>query len=260
MYEADILSLDRIVNLISKIMERKRVILINNAIHNIKSPLVGIRTNASFLYRHATILDCTSVQEKSNSISNDCDLLKHHINRIEYALTGRLSRPPKKTDVNIYNEIIAKSIDERRNRMASFKLHYEAVPQSLQQAVATTDIPTLLDVIYNLFENAEKYCKTSDDKDNEIYIRMEEEMNPTQYGDKIYIYFQDRGIGINPKYKDEIFKHGFRDPTVVRIINGSGLGLTISKDLMREIGGDLELISCANPTSFKLTIPKNNSV
>jgi signal transduction histidine kinase/putative methionine-R-sulfoxide reductase with GAF domain len=260
MYEADILSLDRIVNLISKIMERKRVILINNAIHNIKSPLVGIRANASFLCRHAAKLTCASVQEKSNDISNDCELLKHHINRIEYALTGRLSRPPKKTDVNIYNEIIAKSIDERKNKMANFKLHYKAIPESLQQAVATTDIPTLLDVIYNLFENAEKYCKSFDDKANEIFICMKEEMNTAKYGDNIYIYFQDRGIGINPKYKDEIFKHGFRDPAVVRKINGSGLGLTISKDLMCEIGGDLELVSCANPTSFKLTIPKRNRI
>jgi signal transduction histidine kinase/putative methionine-R-sulfoxide reductase with GAF domain len=256
-YEIDISSLDRIVNLILRIMERKRAVLIRKSIHDLRSPVAGIRSNASFLGRRAENLDHDFIRKKSNDIFNDCESLRYSINQLEYALTGRLTRSPTQKSINIYTDVIAKSINQRKARLPNFELHYRAVPEELQRIEVTTDIGKLMQVMHNLFDNAEKYCNRTDVYSNEIFIYMKREKNMDRNGDDVCIYFQDRGIGIKENYRDDVFKLGFRDPDIIKKEIGSGLGLTIAKDLMHEIGGNLELVNCRNPTLFKLTLPRN---
>lgn len=259
-YEIDISSLDRVVNLILRIMERKRAILIRKSIHDLRSPVAGIRSNASFLHRRVEQLGHLFTQKKANDIFNDCESLRYSINQLEYALTGRLTRSPAIQSVNIFTDVIAKSINQRKNKLRNFDLHYSAVPEDLQRLEITTDIGKLMQVMHNLFDNAEKYCNKVDIDSNEIFIYMNEEHNPKRNGDKIYVYFQDMGIGIKHDFRDEVFKLGFRDPEIIKRELGSGLGLTIAKDLMNELGGDLELVSCSKPTKFRLTLPKSSKI
>lgn len=255
-YEIDISSLDRVVNLILRIMERKRAILIRKSIHDLRSPVAGIRSNASFLNQRVDSLSHVFMQKKTNDIFNDCESLRYSINQLEYALTGRLTRTPAIKDINIFKDVIAKSINQRKGRLKNFEMHYSVVPDHLQHIKIKTDIGKLMQVMHNLFDNAEKYCDKVSIDSNQIFIYMKEERNLKQNRDNIYIYFSDMGIGIKPDFRDEVFKLGFRDPEIIKRELGSGLGLTIAKDLMNELGGDLELINCSKPTLFRLTLPK----
>mgnify|MGYP002095233441 FL=1 len=58
-----------------------------------------------------------------------------------------------------------------------------------------------------------------------------------QEGDMIDLYVQDFGKGIDPRYHKSIFDRYFRVPGTK--VQGSGLGLSISRDFVEAHGGTL---------------------
>ena len=66
------------------------------------------------------------------------------------------------------------------------------------------------------------------------------------------IYVSDNGCGIDSDNTQKIFEDGYTSkPT------GSGLGLFISKDAMKEQYGDLNLVSSdKDGTTFEISVPK----
>jgi two-component system sensor histidine kinase VicK len=124
-------------------------------------------------------------------------------------------------------------------------------PGPLQRVKVAVDKRRISQVVFNLFVNAIKYAKSPDTF--EIVISGEE--RPDAY----VIKFQDRGIGIPDNLRDRIFEEGVRAPFLEGKIAGSGLGLTIARQIMREHGGDLVLKPQNSPTEFQMIIPKNRS-
>jgi signal transduction histidine kinase/ActR/RegA family two-component response regulator len=65
----------------------------------------------------------------------------------------------------------------------------------------------------------------------------------------------DTGIGVSPQFHDRIFDSFTQaDNTVSRNHGGTGLGLTISRALARQMGGDLALESYADGAAFVFTL------
>ena len=62
-----------------------------------------------------------------------------------------------------------------------------------------------------------------------------------QDGNMVEIYVQDFGKGIDPRYHQSIFDRYFRVPGTK--VQGSGLGLSISKDFVEAHGGTLSVES-----------------
>ncbi len=60
-------------------------------------------------------------------------------------------------------------------------------------------------------------------------------------GDFVEMYVQDFGKGIDPRYHQSIFDRYFRVPGTK--VQGSGLGLSISKDFVEAHGGTLAVQS-----------------
>lgn len=98
--------------------------------------------------------------------------------------------------------------------------------------------------------NAVKYYETPDT----FQIRIGADETRTHY----IIKFRDWGIGIPKGLEEKIFQERFRAPAVIeKNVIGSGLGLTIARQLIREHGGDLILKHHYKPTEFHLIIPKH---
>jgi signal transduction histidine kinase len=69
--------------------------------------------------------------------------------------------------------------------------------------------------------------------------------------------FLDWGIGVKQGLEDKIFDEGFRAPEAIGSnVTGTGLGLTIARKIIRELGGDLTLVRRYKPTEFQLLLPK----
>ena len=116
-------------------------------------------------------------------------------------------------------------------------------------ASSKQDIEGTLGVVYNLLLNAIKYSVTDPSK-----FRLE--FGFEQEKDNIIVRFQDWGVGIKKEDRDKIFEPGFRSSYAYQYdVNGSGLGLTIARERMREMGGDLRLTNLARPTEFQMIVP-----
>jgi len=88
--------------------------------------------------------------------------------------------------------------------------------------------------LFNLLDNAVKYSG----KDPVIYFRTRLE------GDKVLLEVQDMGTGISKDEQKKVFEKFYRsaDPSQ-RNIEGSGIGLTLVKHIVRAHGGQVKLES-----------------
>ena len=86
-------------------------------------------------------------------------------------------------------------------------------------------------VLTNLLSNAIHYSK----ENSRIIIGAQ------QTGDVVEMFVQDFGKGIDPRYHESIFDRYFRVPGTK--VQGSGLGLSISKDFIEAQNGTLTVES-----------------
>ena len=70
----------------------------------------------------------------------------------------------------------------------------------------------------------------------------------------------DWGTGIPEGFEEKVFEERFRAPAKGgKQVAGLGLGLAIARQLMREHGGDLTLVSRYKPTEFHIIIPRGSA-
>ncbi len=112
------------------------------------------------------------------------------------------------------------------------------------------DVRSLFQILNNLVNNAIKFTLTGS---VEINIEL---ISSGNTGEKILFSVVDSGIGISPENQKKIF-HKFQqeDESITRKYGGTGLGLTISKQLVELMGGQLALESIKDKGSrFFFTI------
>lgn len=105
-------------------------------------------------------------------------------------------------------------------------------------------------VFLNLMSNSIKYAR---DSKNTFNIIIEGSWN----GDTLEISYKDFGIGIPERFREEIFKEGFRVPTArIERVDGEGLGLRIVSKIIELHGGNIWLSQCQDPTEFRISLPR----
>lgn len=99
-------------------------------------------------------------------------------------------------------------------------------------APASADSDRLQQVLVNLLDNAVKYGGAP------VAVRV------TSDNGVVRITVSDSGAGISPSDQDRIFEKFYRaDPGLARAPSGTGLGLYISRELVRRMGGRLDVES-----------------
>jgi PAS domain S-box-containing protein len=109
----------------------------------------------------------------------------------------------------------------------------------------------LQQIVLNLLTNAVKFTDAGGT------VRLDVEC----VEDAVRLNVSDTGIGIPPEKLDVIFDPFVQvDPNYTRTRDGVGLGLAISRDLARGMGGDLSVRSThGQGSTFTLTIPRGGS-
>jgi signal transduction histidine kinase len=128
-------------------------------------------------------------------------------------------------------EIFRPKIDSRKTFLHLYHEHDEKIPEVLYG-----DITRVRQVIINLVNNGVKFTaegsvivqtKLIEEKDNEVIIKFA---------------VSDTGIGISKEDQDKLFTKFFRTK-LANTIEGTGLGLTISKRLVELMGGNISFTS-----------------
>ena len=102
-------------------------------------------------------------------------------------------------------------------------------------------------VIYNILSNAFKYTPNGG--------RIEMSLRPE--GDLLTIQVSDNGVGIAADKAEKIFERFYRiEGNPIRKEEGTGIGLTLSKELIQLHQGDIKLESAENQGStFSISLP-----
>jgi signal transduction histidine kinase/GAF domain-containing protein len=255
-YEQDVIILKSLVDYAAHALEHKKSRLIDRITHELQSPIVGIRSNASFIQMRFSDVRVSEkfIAIKLEDILTDCELLLYQVRQFEYFLGRTSSDIINREEVFVFRDIIIKTIYQLKSYIQeeysfSFdKIHYNV--NDSKRVIISTDKMKLNQVVFNLLINAFKYAE-KDPENFKIFLEVDENKN------NYIIKFKDWGIGIKESDKNRIFEEGFRSREAISKVGGSGLGLNISRTIVRQLGGDLTLANNAKPTEFHLILPKN---
>lgn len=105
-------------------------------------------------------------------------------------------------------------------------------------------------IIDNLISNAVNYTPES----GQINITIDTEL------DWFVIDVLDSGPGLEKEDIEKVFDPFYRGNSIHNgLINGSGLGLTIVKDIVETLDGNISLMSSEQGAHFSVRLPKNNT-
>lgn len=229
-------------------MERRRSDFVSAVTHELRTPLTSFSLMTEML--KDKLVPAEKLDEYHETLHQESQRLGHLVeNVLAFArLTrGKLrGRADKGTCPELINRALEKV--EFRLKEAGFRL---SVKHDSRTELLTlhTDIISLEQIFTNLADNAIKYAATAEHPAITI---------STMRGhDSLSIRFADNGPGIPAKLQRGIFRPFSRSARDVEGRKpGIGLGLALSRDVARSIGGNLILEKSDDKgTAFTLTLP-----
>jgi two-component system, OmpR family, phosphate regulon sensor histidine kinase PhoR len=220
---------------------------ISNITHELKTPIATVTVALEALQNFNAINDpvkTASYLEMSQQELKRLSLLVDKVLRVSMFENSKVELKREQVDlVTLMHEVMASMRLQFDKTGATVGLHLQGVDFTI-----TADRLHLLSVVYNLFDNAIKYCKVEPRLD--VYL--------TAQADAIDLRFVDNGIGIPAGYQDKVFDKFFRVPTGdIHDVKGYGLGLSYVAHIVREHGGKISLQSVEGKGStFIIQLPR----
>lgn len=236
-------------------------IIASSIAHELRTPLLTINATIEGLNRFTpTLIDAYALAKEHNlpvksipddfyhalkksllRASNEITITNTIINILLIRLRGNYTDKNKIEYFDISNPI--KMAIERYPYDTSYQkqlIHFNPNNSFFCKAI----VLLIVHIFFNLIKNALYQIRKV--KKGEIYIWLENNSHSN------IVYFKDTSSGINKKHLPRIFEEFFSMTT-----NGTGVGLTFCKLVMRETGGNIKVTSKEGVhTTFILTFPK----
>jgi len=207
--------------------------------HNLRAPLMSV----------LGLLDLAKNEEDPVTIHQYHDMMKSSVCKLDETLKEILEYSRNARQGLMVNLIdFQKTINDNFERM-QFMPGYERIRKEIfieGDSKFYSDPYRLSLILNNLISNAIKY---SDPKKESPFIHIAIRHDH----DKIFLTFQDNGIGIENAYIKKVFNMFFR---ATEMNEGAGLGLYIVKEAVEKLGGRIELESqLGKGTVFRIELP-----
>jgi two-component system, OmpR family, phosphate regulon sensor histidine kinase PhoR len=221
---------------------------INNLTHEFKTPIATSSLAAEMLLRPEVETNKTRIKKYAQVILDENQRLQGQVEQVlQIATLDKGQLKLKLKYINIH-ELLNSVIDSSELRLKENKIKLTTSFDAKQSSIVA-DRYYILNVLYNLLDNAIKYTPV----DPVIHIKTWN----VKGGIKIRI--EDNGIGINPEHHSNIFKNLFRVPTGnIHEVRGFGLGLYYAKIIIERHNGRIEVDSEQGKGSiFDVYLPFN---
>ena len=214
---------------------------ISNVTHELKSPLSSIQ-----LYLETLNERNVPIEKQKEFI----DLMTADVNRLNNLINSilEISALEQKKLSHDYQAQDAESTIKNLliDSAGQFRLQDDAINISgSAKCKIVTDAKTMKIVLDNLIDNAIKYSLDSVKVDVKLFCNQK----------KFIIEFSDRGIGIPPGELKKVFNkfHRIQNNNIPNV-KGTGLGLYWTKEIIRNHGGKISVLSEGENKGTKFTI------
>ena len=220
--------------------ERLRSALLDSVTHDLRTPLTSIKASVSSLISQEN-LTADYRNELLTVIDEESDRLNHLIAQA----TEMAKLDAHEVHLEIDRHAISQCIDAALSVMPLAGREVEIrLGEKLPEVMV--DRALIVKVLGHLIENALKYSPA----DQPIFITAEPE------GGQLAVSVADRGEGIDPMEQAMIFDKFYRGQSQRYRVQGTGMGLAISKAIVEAHGGTTRVTSQLGSGSvFTVTLP-----
>lgn len=226
----------------------QRVSFVNQVSHELKTPLTNIRMYAELMQGQLDVLEDGSLEQNENLgvIVTESQRLSRMINNVLTFAKGQRGQLKPNVRTEIPDEVVEATLDHFRPAMEAKKIQV-SFDGGARKAVAF-DPDYLEQILGNLMSNVEKYVPEG----GSAKIVSE------QHRDRFAVVVTDDGPGIPVAQRDTVFEPFTRlSNRLTDGITGTGIGLTISRELARNHGGELVMEQGEKGATFRVTVPIN---
>lgn len=221
---------------------------INNMTHELKTPISTISLSSEMLINSDFTHDPDRLKRYAGIIYKENKRLENQVERVlNVAKLDKQKLMLQKTKINIEQLIL-----EAKETFEFNQLEHNGTIETTFNAknpVINADKVHITNVIYNLLDNAIKYCE----KTPLIKFRT------SNYKNGLLIEIEDNGIGIKKDDLKFVFDKFYRIPTGnLHNVKGFGLGLYYVKLIIEEHDGTVKVkSSLENGTTFTIWLPES---
>jgi two-component system phosphate regulon sensor histidine kinase PhoR len=236
---------------VSIIVKQKRLSevktdFINNMTHELKTPISTIALSSDMLMRGDFSNNPEKLQRYASIIFKENKRLENQVERVLNVAKMDKETLHLKKDVLNMHELLVEVKENfeftQTEKGGNIRLDLQAA-----QFIIMADPVHVSNVVYNLLDNAVKYCEVEPD----ITVKTNNENNG------FLLEIADNGIGIRRENVKQIFDKFYRVPTGnIHNVKGFGLGLYYVKIIIEQHGGTIQVKSTPGKgTAFTIWLP-----
>ncbi len=226
-------------------LAEERVTFVNRVSHELRTPLTNLLLN--------TDLALDGMATRPDKLGRRLGLIREETERLSRIVDNVLSfarierrQPSRRQDPDEAAAVVASVMEsfaplfERKSIRCEFNNQLEGGLPVERDAFAQ--------ILANLLSNVEKYAGES--------ATARVTLRHARASGQLIVEVEDDGPGVPAESRHRVFEPFQRaTSSVTEGASGTGLGLTISRELAREIGGSLELVPTSRGAKFRLVLP-----
>lgn len=238
-------------------------IFLSNMSHELRTPMHGILGFASLGEEKVETLPREKLQTYFNKITASGERLMLLVNDLLDYTKYESNQMAYNIQPNDLVSVLDVAVGEIETLLSDKNLTIEVIPATIS-TIAYFDSDRILRVIQNFLSNAIKFS----DVNKKIEIFFDEAVLISDVPEAIVkeihaisVSVKDEGIGIAENDLDKVFERFTQLDNTHTTVNGTGLGLTICKEIIKGHSGKISVKNNDSAgVTFTFTIPYGNSI
>jgi two-component system sensor histidine kinase BaeS len=205
--------------------ERRRVALIGDVAHELRTPLATIEGYTEGLLDGVVAADA----ETWALLHDEVGRLRRLVHDLQELSRAEARQLPLHLRPCVPTELVEQAVRRVEAQYADKGIAL-TIDVSTDVALVRADPDRIIQVLINLLGNALRYTRDG----GAVEVRAEGQ------GDSVMFHVTDSGIGISPEHLPHLFERFYRvDKARSRALGGSGIGLTIAKAIVEAHDGHI---------------------
>ena len=206
---------------------------LSNMSHDIRTPMNAIIGYTNLIKKEPGLPKKTrEYLDKIEASNNHLLTLINDILDMSRIESGKMELDPQKSNlVKAINDVRDLFATQMENKGLTFAVNIEQV----MNKIVVCDVPRLNRVLLNLISNAFKFTPEG----GSVTVTLRQVGGNDEKG-SYELRVKDTGMGMTPEFAKKVFAAYERDRTVSNI-QGTGLGMSITKSIVELMGGTIEV-------------------